>query len=142
MNLHGLDCENLKAGQLLNISIPSAQVCRVRYSVTQADAAARSCDPINDRFGIDVTTINPSLDCSSLTPNQQICIQVGDAVSGAADYNLCTSYLPVDEWTTCADAVDWYGLSWLDLYRLNPGLNCDTLSSLTASEVLMRVGSR
>ncbi|CAI7898149.1 unnamed protein product, partial [Closterium sp. NIES-53] len=32
----GVDCENLKAGQLLNISIPSsAQVCRVRYSVTQ-----------------------------------------------------------------------------------------------------------
>ncbi|CAI5485613.1 unnamed protein product [Closterium sp. Naga37s-1] len=131
-----VDCENLKAGQVLNISIPSsAQVCRVRYSVTQADAAAKSCDPINNRFGIDVTTINPSLDCSSLTPNQQICIQVGDAVSGAADYNLCTSYLPVNEWTTCANAVDWYQISWLDLYRLNPGINCDTLTALTASEI-------
>ncbi|CAI7841851.1 unnamed protein product, partial [Closterium sp. NIES-53] len=82
----------------------------------------------------------PSAPPLSLSVPPQICIQVGDAVSGAADYNLCTSYLPVDEWTTCADAVDWYGLSWLDLYRLNPGLNCDTLSSLTASEVLMRVG--
>ncbi|CAI5518980.1 unnamed protein product [Closterium sp. Naga37s-1] len=169
-----VDCEDLKAGQLLNISIPaSAQVCRVRYSVTQvrymsprraqqqravipsvlylADAAARTCDPINDRFGIDVTTINPSLDCTSLVPNQQvrrvvgcgssgvaggegdltlvrpvlcqcrelICIQAGDAVSGAADYNLCTSYLPVNEWTTCANAVEWYGLSWFDLYHLH-----------------------
>ncbi|CAI5499353.1 unnamed protein product [Closterium sp. Naga37s-1] len=132
----GVDCENLKAGQLLNISIPSsAQVCRVRYSVTQADAAAKSCDPINNRFGIDVTTINPNLDCSSLVPNQQICIQVGDAVSGAADYNLCTSYLPVNEWITCANAVDWYQISWFDLYRLNPGINCDTLTALTASEI-------
>ncbi|CAI5495471.1 unnamed protein product [Closterium sp. Naga37s-1] len=130
-----VDCDDLKAGQVLNTSIPaSAQVCRVRYSVTQADAAAKTCDLINDRFGIDVTTINPSLDCSSLVPNQQICIQVGDAVSGVADYNLCTSYLPVNEWITCADPVDSYGLSWLDLYRLNPGLNCDTLSSLTGSE--------
>ncbi|CAI5497600.1 unnamed protein product [Closterium sp. Naga37s-1] len=132
----GVDCDNLKAGQVLNISIPSsAQVCRVRYTVTQADAAARSCDLINNRFGIDVATINPSLDCSSLVPNQQICIQVGDAVSGAADYNLCTSYLPVNEWVTCANAVDWYRISWLDLYRFNPGINCDTLTALTASEI-------
>ncbi|CAI5495463.1 unnamed protein product, partial [Closterium sp. Naga37s-1] len=132
----GVDCENLKAGVVLNISIPSsAQVCRVRYTVTQADAAAQSCDPINTRFGIDVTTINPSLDCSSLTPNQQICIQVGDAVSGAADYNLCTEYQPVSQLFTCASAVSNYGMSWLDLYRLNPGINCDSLGSLTASEI-------
>ncbi|CAI5499356.1 unnamed protein product [Closterium sp. Naga37s-1] len=132
----GLDCDNLKAGQVLNISIPSsAQVCRVRYTVTQADAAARSCDPINTLFGIDVTTINPSLDCSSLTPNQQICIQVGDAVSGAADYNLCTEYQPVTQWFTCASAVANYGMSWLDLYRLNPGINCDSLSTLRGSEI-------
>ncbi|CAI5459431.1 unnamed protein product [Closterium sp. Yama58-4] len=132
----GVDCDNLKAGQVLNISIPaSAQVCRVRYTVTQADAAAKSCNPINNLFGIDVTTINPSLDCSSLTPNQQICIQVGDAVSGAADYNLCTEYQPVSEWVTCASIVASYGLSWLDLYRLNPGINCDSLSTLTGSEI-------
>ncbi|CAI6011874.1 unnamed protein product, partial [Closterium sp. NIES-65] len=131
----GLDCDNLKAGQVLNISIPSTtQVCRVRYTVTQADAAARSCDPINTRFGIDVTTINPSLDCSSLTPNQQICIQVGDAVSGAADYNLCTEYQPVTQWFTCTSAVANYGMTWFDLYRLNPGINCDSLSTLTGSE--------
>ncbi|CAI5485612.1 unnamed protein product [Closterium sp. Naga37s-1] len=132
----GVDCDNLKAGQVLNISIPSsAQVCRVRYTVTQADAAARSCDPINTRFGIDVTTINPSLDCSALVPNQQICIQVGDAVSGAADYNLCTEYQPVSQLFTCASAVANYGMTWFDLYRLNPGINCDTLGSLTASEI-------
>ncbi|CAI5929814.1 unnamed protein product [Closterium sp. NIES-64] len=157
----GLDCDNLKAGQVLNISIPSTtQVCRVRYTVTQADAAARSCDPINTRFGIDVTTINPSLDCSSLTPNQQvggavgsgatgsewcgvvplICIQVGDAVSGAADYNLCTEYQPVTQWFTCTSAVANYGMTWFDLYRLNPGINCDSLSTLTGSEVPMSEG--
>ncbi|CAI5955495.1 unnamed protein product [Closterium sp. NIES-65] len=158
----GVDCDNLKAGAVLNISIPSsAQVCRVHYTVTQADAAARSCDPINTRFGIDVTTINPSLDCSSLTPNQQICIQVGDAVAGAADYNLCTDYVTANQpiciqvgdavagaadynlctdyvtanqWQTCANAVEWYGMTWFDLYRLNPGINCDSLSALTGSE--------
>ncbi|CAI5936828.1 unnamed protein product [Closterium sp. NIES-64] len=156
----GVDCDNLKAGAVLNISIPSsAQVCRVHYTVTQADAAARSCDPINTRFGIDVTTINPSLDCSSLTPNQQICIQVGDAVAGAADYNLCTDYICIqiciqvgdavagaadynlctdyvtaNQWQTCANAVEWYGMTWFDLYRLNPGINCDSLSALTGSE--------
>ncbi|CAI5463746.1 unnamed protein product [Closterium sp. Yama58-4] len=65
----------------------------------------------------------------------QICIQVGDAVSGVADYNLCTSYVAASEWITCANAVDWYGLSWFDLYRLNPGLNCDTIGSLTGSEI-------
>ncbi|CAI5459432.1 unnamed protein product [Closterium sp. Yama58-4] len=96
----GVDCDNLKAGQVLNISIPStAQVCRVRYTVTQ------------------------------------ICIQVGDAVSGAADYNLCTEYQPVTQWFTCATAVANYGMSWLDLYRLNPGISCDSLSTLTASEI-------
>ncbi|CAI5497601.1 unnamed protein product, partial [Closterium sp. Naga37s-1] len=109
----GVDCDNLKAGAVLNISIPSTtQVCRVRYTVTQADAAARSCDPIgppflaphspspvrprspqadaaarscdpiNTRFGIDVTTINPSLDCSSLTPNQQVGGPVGSGATG------------------------------------------------------------
>ncbi|CAI5495465.1 unnamed protein product [Closterium sp. Naga37s-1] len=207
MEWTGVDCEDLKVGQELNISIPSsAQVCHVRYTVTQADAAAKSCDPINtlfgidadaaaqscdainDRFGIDVTTINPSLDCSSLTPNQQICIQVGDAVSGAVDYNLCTNYQPanqwiciqvgdavsgasdynlctnyqpanqwiciqvgdavsgaadynlctdqpVSQWVTCASIVSTYGVTWFDLYRLNPGINCDTINALTASEI-------
>ncbi|CAI7852601.1 unnamed protein product [Closterium sp. NIES-54] len=71
----------------------------------------------------------------SFSPSPQICIQVGDAVSGAADYNLCTNYQPANQWVTCASIVSTYGMTWLDLYRLNPGINCDTLSALTASEV-------
>ncbi|CAI5936832.1 unnamed protein product [Closterium sp. NIES-64] len=189
----GVDCEDL--GAVLNISIPSsAQVCRVCYTVTQADAAAQSCDPINSRFGIDVMTINPNLDWTTLVPNQQvrgvgsdgrimgfrsafrwgsgvrssglqpvhgvparhpanhlhpspltvlrslspspqICIQAGDAVSGAADYNLYTEYQPVTQWFTCASAVANYGMTWFDLYRLNPGINYDSLSTLTGSEI-------
>ncbi|CAI7816283.1 unnamed protein product [Closterium sp. NIES-54] len=33
-----------------------------------------------------------------------------------------------------------FGMSWVDLYRLNPGINFDTLSSLTASEVVAVLG--
>ncbi|GJP31718.1 hypothetical protein CLOM_g14793 [Closterium sp. NIES-68] len=132
----GMDCENLKQGQVLNISIPaSAQVCRVRYTITMSDAASQSCDAINSRFGVEVTTINANLDCSQLVPGQQICIQVGDAVSGVEDYNLCTNYQAVGEFISCENIVQWWGVSWLDLYRLNPGVNCDALSSLTNSEI-------
>ncbi|CAI5499355.1 unnamed protein product [Closterium sp. Naga37s-1] len=176
-----------------SLRIPFLIPLRRMQQQRAADAAAQSCDAINDRFGIDVTTINPSLDCTSLTSNQQvrrvgsralslvcqgggcgvrssgleslhqlpagqpvshlrpspftvprsflpspqICIQVGDAVSGAADYNLCTNYQPANQWVTCASIVSTYGMTWLDLYRLNPGINCDTLSALTASEVTM-----
>ncbi|GJP31719.1 hypothetical protein CLOM_g14794 [Closterium sp. NIES-68] len=134
----GLDCSNLRKGQSINVAQPASnQICRTRYTAMQEDVVSESCDYINSRFSIDAAQMNPGLDCSQLVAGQQICIAVGDVVTGAQDYELCTEYTPVvplgtSTPPTCSELVDAYlGGSWLKLFSLNPGLRCDSLEQLT-----------
>lgn len=89
-------------------------------------------------FGLDpqqFLALNPGLDCNNLVDMQTICVERDSSMVG---YNPpCTRTHRVEGQENCnylrslalVKTQDSYQpLSWLDFFRLNPGLVCDRLT--------------
>ncbi|CAI7835544.1 unnamed protein product, partial [Closterium sp. NIES-54] len=131
----GIDCDNLQEGMVLSVQPDDdLESCRTRYPISLVDSLASDCSAIEDRFGVDVVSLNPGIDCSHLVPGHQVCVERGKGMAGVEEHRMCTKYQRVDVGDTCESLIDSNGLSWLSLYRLNPGLLCDNLNGLIDQE--------
>ncbi|CAI6005512.1 unnamed protein product [Closterium sp. NIES-65] len=133
----GIDCDNLQEGMVLSVrpDDDAQQSCRTRYPISLVDSLASDCSAIEDRFGVDVISLNPGIDCSHLVPGHQVCVERGKSMAGMEEHRMCTKYQRVDVGDTCESLIDSNGLSWLSLFRLNPGLLCDNLNGLIDQEI-------
>ncbi|CAI5463679.1 unnamed protein product, partial [Closterium sp. Yama58-4] len=131
----GVDCTNLQPGILLNVSAPNpALVCVTHYPISAADSLATDCTALEAKFGVNLTDLNPGLNCAQLIPGQQVCLERAMNVDGVSNYQLCTEYHGIAAGETCASIIAAASISWLTLYRLNPGLLCDNLNPLMQQE--------
>ncbi|CAI5498175.1 unnamed protein product [Closterium sp. Naga37s-1] len=64
----------------------------------------------------------------------QACVERGKSMAGMEEHRMCTKYRRVDVGDTCESLIDSNGLSWLSLYRLNPGMLRDNLNGLIDQE--------
>ncbi|CAI5498206.1 unnamed protein product [Closterium sp. Naga37s-1] len=132
----GIDCDNLQEGMVLSVQPDDdLESCRTRYPISLVDSLASDCSAIEDRFGVDVVSLNPGIDCSHLVPGHQVCVERGKGMAGVEEHRMCTKYQRVDVGDTCESLIDSNGLSWLSLFRLNPGLLCDNLNGLIDQEI-------
>ncbi|GJP83346.1 hypothetical protein CLOP_g13511 [Closterium sp. NIES-67] len=96
--------------------------CVVPYIVAQGD----TCASIATLFNVTQAHLNgtnPDIECSALTPGQQICMQ-----TGSPQQQSCTSYYTVNPGETCSDVIinTHPPISASQLYQYNPGLICSS----------------
>ncbi|CAI7783946.1 unnamed protein product, partial [Closterium sp. NIES-54] len=107
--------------------------CVVPYTIVQGD----TCASIATIFGVTqayLNVVNPDLECNTLTPGQQICVQ-----TGTPQVQSCTNYYTVSPGETCNDVMinTYPPISASQLYQYNPGLICtsDTSQRLVGQAV-------
>ncbi|CAI5974803.1 unnamed protein product, partial [Closterium sp. NIES-65] len=129
-----IDCSsNLTAGVTVNVTSASAVKMCINYYTTQPND---TCASIATKFNLtNLTSLNPTLDCSNITANQ-VCVEMGQALPPASVSTVCTEYYTLSATDTCASVQSTYGLTATELYRLNPGLNCNNLIDYSDSSGL------
>ncbi|CAI7903525.1 unnamed protein product [Closterium sp. NIES-54] len=60
---------------------------------------------------------------------------MGQALPPASVSTVCTDYYTLSASDTCASVQSAYGLTATELYRLNPGLNCNNLIDYSDSSL-------
>ncbi|CAI5974716.1 unnamed protein product [Closterium sp. NIES-65] len=128
-----IDCSsNLTAGVTVNVTSASAVKMCINYYTTQPND---TCASIATKFNLtNLTSLNPTLDCSNITANQ-VCVEMGQALPPASVSTVCTEYYTLSATDTCASVQSTYGLTATELYRLNPGLNCNNLIDYSDSSL-------
>ncbi|CAI5523826.1 unnamed protein product [Closterium sp. Naga37s-1] len=128
-----IDCSsNLTAGVTVNVTSASAVKMCINYYTTQPND---TCASIATKFNLtSLTSLNPTLDCSNITANQ-VCVEMGQALPPASVSTVCTEYYTLSATDTCASVQSTYGLTATELYRLNPGLNCNNLIDYSDSSL-------
>ncbi|CAI5510863.1 unnamed protein product, partial [Closterium sp. Naga37s-1] len=71
--------------------------------------------------------LNPAVDCSSLRPSQAVCLERDPGVANRIP--VCEEYYRPQASDTCESIIDSAAppLGAKELYRLNPGINCNQL---------------
>eukprot|EP00270_Netrium_digitus_P009358 TRINITY_DN2847_c0_g1_i1.p1 TRINITY_DN2847_c0_g1~~TRINITY_DN2847_c0_g1_i1.p1 ORF type:complete len:510 (+),score=48.67 TRINITY_DN2847_c0_g1_i1:163-1530(+) len=96
--------------------------CHIRVAVSAVD----TCTSIAARFNLSAAQflqLNPSLNCPSPLPGQQVCITKG----GQQPWTLCAKQHTVTSTDNCASIVRQYGLTLAVFFTLNPGIICQNL---------------
>eukprot|EP00475_Leptophrys_vorax_P045635 TRINITY_DN9549_c0_g3_i1.p1 TRINITY_DN9549_c0_g3~~TRINITY_DN9549_c0_g3_i1.p1 ORF type:complete len:309 (-),score=8.49 TRINITY_DN9549_c0_g3_i1:164-976(-) len=130
-----LNCTaDLVTDTVLTITPASAVTMCIGYYAPNPDD---TCTTISARFNItNITALNPSLNCSSLNATTQVCIQQGTAVAASTSIStVCTDYYTLSDGDTCDSVQTAYSLTAAQLYKLNPGLNCNSLNSYSDSSL-------
>ncbi|CAI7917150.1 unnamed protein product [Closterium sp. NIES-54] len=128
-----IDCSsNLTAGVTVNVTSASAVKMCINYYTTQPND---TCASIATKFNLtSLTSLNPTLDCNNIT-TKQVCVEMGQALPPASVSTVCTEYYTLSASDTCASVQSAYGLTATELYRLNPGLNCNNLIDYSDSSL-------
>ena len=119
------------------VATTSVASCTNYYQVNSGDTFAS----IASKYGISVQTLcslNPSINCQSLTPGQYIRICNGSSQQSAVATTTtttitptasCTNYYSVCSMDNCANIAYAFNMTVSDLYSLNAGLNCQSLTA-------------
>ncbi|CAI5494308.1 unnamed protein product [Closterium sp. Naga37s-1] len=128
-----IDCStNLTAGVTVNVTSASAVKMCINYYTMQPND---TCASIATKFNLtSLTSINPTLDCTNITATQ-VCVEMGQALPPASVSTVCTEYYTLSATDTCASVQSAYSLTATELYRLNPGLNCNNLIDYSDSSL-------
>ena len=118
------------------VATASVASCTNYYQVNSGDTYAS----IASKCSISVQTLcslNPSINCQSLTPGQYIRICNGSSQQSAVATTTttitptasCTNYYTVCSMDNCANIAYAFNMTVSDLYSLNAGLNCQSLTA-------------
>ncbi|GJP51611.1 hypothetical protein CLOM_g10763 [Closterium sp. NIES-68] len=124
---------NLTVGVTVNVTSASAVKMCINYYTVQPDD---TCTSIATKFSLtNLTALNRAINCNNLTATPQVCVEEGQAIPKASVTTVCTEYYTLSATDTCASVQSTYGLKASELYKLNPGLNCNNLIDYSDSSL-------
>jgi len=125
----GLDCTNLKVGQVVCVSQSTTttvyeEQCN-SYHVIDADD---TCAGLISYYKQNPNTFyesNPNIDCNSLRNGQVVCL--GYNTMTTIDQRVCQSKYTIKAGDSCAGIINLYGLDASRFYQSNQNLDCNNL---------------